>query len=122
MPMARRRCTKTGPYDVSDLTISLPVAKIGGFRTVLGCHLTQGSLKSFSLPTTFQADDEGSIPFTRSNVFNGLGRGNPAFCVTPGCCFVSWRKHNDTIGPHSTLGYQTTNLGVRSSNLFGRAS
>ena len=48
------------------------VAKIGEFRTVLGCHLTQGSLKSLSLPTIFQADDEGSIPFTRSNYFNYL--------------------------------------------------
>jgi hypothetical protein len=67
MPMARRRCTKTGPYDVSDLTISLPVAKIGGFRTVLGRHLTQGPLKSLSFPAAFQADDEGSIPFTRSS-------------------------------------------------------
>jgi hypothetical protein len=38
----------------------------------LGRHLTQGSLKSLSLPTTFQADDEGSIPFTRSNHFNEL--------------------------------------------------
>jgi hypothetical protein len=31
----------------------------------LGCHLTQSSLKSFSLHTIFEADDEGSIPFTR---------------------------------------------------------
>src|ERR1039457_6910104 len=93
--MARRRCTKTGPYDVSDLTISLPVAKIGGFRTVLGCHLTQGSLKSLSLPTTFQADDEGSIPFTRSNLFNGLRGARLTHCVTPGCCFVSWRSALD---------------------------
>jgi hypothetical protein len=38
-------------------------------------HLTQGSLKSLSLLTTFQADDEGSIPFTRSNLFNDLGGG-----------------------------------------------
>ena len=75
--MARRRCTKTGPYDVSDLTISLPVAKIGGFRTVLGCHLTQGSLKSLGLPTTFQAEDEGSIPFTSSNFFSDLTFSSP---------------------------------------------
>jgi|NGEPerStandDraft_6_1074524.scaffolds.fasta_scaffold206331_2 hypothetical protein len=73
---------------VADLTVSFPVAKIGSLGRFLGCHLTQGSLKSLSLSTTFQADDEGSIPFTRSNVFNGLGRGNPAFCVTPGCCFA----------------------------------
>ena len=38
----------------------------------MGCHLTQGSLKSLSLPTTFQADDEGSIPFTRSSLFGHL--------------------------------------------------
>jgi hypothetical protein len=34
----------------------MAVAKIGGFRTVLGRHLTQGPLKSLSLRTTFQAD------------------------------------------------------------------
>src|ERR1019366_9310690 len=45
------------------------------FRTVLGCHLTQGSLKSLSLRTTFQAEDEGSILFARSNLFNGLVAG-----------------------------------------------
>ena len=56
-----------------DLTISLSVAKIGPGRAVLGRHLTQGPLKSLSLLTTFQGDDEGSIPFTRSNLFNGLG-------------------------------------------------
>jgi hypothetical protein len=67
--------TPTPNRSVADLTVSLPVAKIGAFRTVLGCHLTQGSLKSLSLRTTFQADDEGSIPFTRSNVFNDLGGG-----------------------------------------------
>ena len=39
----------------------------------MGRHLTQGPLKSLSLPTTFQAEDEGSIPFTRSNLFNDLG-------------------------------------------------
>jgi hypothetical protein len=38
----------------------------------LGRDLTQGSLKSLSLPTIFQAEDEGSIPFTRSNLFNDL--------------------------------------------------
>jgi hypothetical protein len=41
----------------------------------LGRDLTQGSLKSLSLPTIFQAEDEGSIPFTRSNIFNDLGSG-----------------------------------------------
>ena len=51
---------------VADLTVSFPVAKIGSLGRFLGCHLTQGSLKSLSLSTTFQADDEGSIPFTRS--------------------------------------------------------
>src|ERR1019366_1531372 len=56
-------------------TVSLPVAKIGAFRTVLGRDLTQGSLKSLSLPTIFQAEDEGSIPFTRSNLFNESGGG-----------------------------------------------
>jgi hypothetical protein len=30
------------------------------------------SLISLSLATAFQADDEGSIPFTRSSVFKGL--------------------------------------------------
>jgi hypothetical protein len=30
---------------VEDLIVSLSVAKIGAFRTVLGRHLTQGSLK-----------------------------------------------------------------------------
>jgi len=39
----------------------------------------QGSLKSLSLPTTFQAEDEGSIPFTRSNLFNDLGGGTLGF-------------------------------------------
>jgi hypothetical protein len=48
------------------------VAKIGEFRTVLGRHLTQGSLKSLSLPTIFQAEDEGSIPLTRSNLFSRI--------------------------------------------------
>jgi len=42
--------------------------------------LTQGSLKSLSLLTTFQADDEGSIPFTRSNLFNELGSGRSVLC------------------------------------------
>jgi hypothetical protein len=41
----------------------------------LGRDLTQGSLKSLSLPTIFQAEDEGSIPFTRSNLFNELEGG-----------------------------------------------
>jgi hypothetical protein len=41
----------------------------------LGRHLTQGSLKSLSLRTTFQAEDEGLIPFTRSNLFNELEGG-----------------------------------------------
>jgi hypothetical protein len=50
-------------------------AKIGAFRTVLGRHLTHDSLKSLSLLTTFQAEDEGSIPFTRSNLFNELEGG-----------------------------------------------
>jgi hypothetical protein len=54
------------------VTVSLHVAKTGAFRTVLGGYLTQGSLKSLSLLTTFQAEDEGSIPFTRSNLFNDL--------------------------------------------------
>jgi hypothetical protein len=45
------------------------VAKIGEFRTILGRHLKQGALKYLSLPTIFQADDEGSIPFTRSSLF-----------------------------------------------------
>jgi hypothetical protein len=57
---------------VADLTVSLAVAKIGGFRTVLGCHLTQASLESFNFPTAFQAENESSIPFTRSNLFNDL--------------------------------------------------
>jgi hypothetical protein len=67
--------TLTLNRSVADPTVLLPVAKIGAFRTVLGRHLTQGSLKSLSLPTTFQAEDEGSIPFTRSNLFNDLGGG-----------------------------------------------
>src|SRR5664280_2900058 len=68
-PRPARECPHRS---VADLTVSLPVAKIGAFRTVLGCHLTQGSLKSLSLPTTFQADDDGSIPFTRSNACRHL--------------------------------------------------
>ena len=40
----------------------------------MGRHLTQGPLKSLSFPAAFQADDEGSIPFTRSNNINGLIR------------------------------------------------
>ena len=60
---------------VADLTVSFPVAKIGSLGRFLGCHLTQGSLKSLSLPTIFQAEDEGSIPFTRSNLFNESGGG-----------------------------------------------
>jgi hypothetical protein len=32
----------------------------------------QDPLISLGLPTAFQADDEGSIPFTRSNVFKAL--------------------------------------------------
>jgi hypothetical protein len=35
--------------------------------------------------TAFQADDEGSIPFTRSNVFNGLRTA----CSLPQC-LTSW--------------------------------
>jgi hypothetical protein len=53
----------------------MPIVKIGAFRTVLERYLIQWSLKSLSLPTTFQAEDEGSIPFTRSNLFNDLGSG-----------------------------------------------
>jgi hypothetical protein len=64
--------TPTPNRSAADLTVLLPVAKIGAFTTVLGCHLTQGSLKSLSLRTTFQADDEGSIPFTRSSLFADL--------------------------------------------------
>jgi len=32
-------------------------------------------LKSLSFPAAFQAEDEGSIPFTRSNLFNDLVTG-----------------------------------------------
>jgi hypothetical protein len=32
----------------------------------------QLALKSLVYPIAFQADDEGSIPFTRSNLFNYL--------------------------------------------------
>ncbi len=67
--------TLTPNRSVAELTVSLPVAKIGEFRTVLGGYLTQGSLKSLSFPAAFQAEDEGLIPFTRSNLFNGLGGG-----------------------------------------------
>jgi hypothetical protein len=48
-------------------------AKIGGLGRFMVHDLTQGALKSLVLPAIFQADDEGSIPFTRSNVFNHLG-------------------------------------------------
>jgi hypothetical protein len=44
-------------------------AKIGGLGRFMVHDLTQGALKSLVLPAIFQADDEGSIPFTRSNVF-----------------------------------------------------
>ena len=33
-------------------------------------------------PTAFQADDEGSIPFTRSNVFDDLRHADPAILTS----------------------------------------
>ena len=60
----------------------------GSLGRFLALKKYQLALEYLAFPIAFQADDEGSIPFTRSNVFNGLGRGNPAFCVTPGCCFA----------------------------------
>jgi len=84
--------TLTPNRSVAELTVSLPVAKLGEFRTVLGGYLTQGSLKSLSFPAAFQPEDEGSIPFTRSNVFNDLAGVYAWYCIKPGCCFVSWRS------------------------------
>jgi hypothetical protein len=77
---------------VAHLTVSLPVVKIGALRTVLRCHLTQTSLKSLNLLTIFQADDKGSIPFTRPNLFNDLRGVRPTYCVMPDCCFASLRS------------------------------
>jgi hypothetical protein len=76
----------------ADPTTSLPVAKIGEFRTVLGSHLTQGPLKSLSYPAAFQADDEGLIPFARSNLFNDLSGARGAHCIKPEYRIVSWRS------------------------------
>jgi hypothetical protein len=42
------------------------------FGVVLGFQKSQRALSHFDLSAAFQAYDEGSIPFTRSNVFNGL--------------------------------------------------
>ena len=48
------------------------LAKRGAFRAVFYGVLTQAPLKSLAYQSAFQADDEGSIPFTRSNALNHL--------------------------------------------------
>jgi hypothetical protein len=44
------------------------------FRRFLARKEYQPSLSCNRFPKVFQADDEGSIPFTRSNLFKGLAR------------------------------------------------
>jgi hypothetical protein len=41
----------------------------------------QLALKSLDYPIAFQAEYEGSIPFTRSNLFNDLRDGALDFCI-----------------------------------------
>jgi hypothetical protein len=50
------------------LTVQDAFVKSGAFRTVFGRVLTQEILKSLDYLVAFQADDEGSIPFTRSSL------------------------------------------------------
>jgi hypothetical protein len=41
---------------------------------VFGCDLSEKPLKNLAKASDFQAEYEGSIPFTRSNFFNGLSQ------------------------------------------------
>jgi hypothetical protein len=54
------------------------VAKTDRFCRISGRLLTQELLKYFKNRALFQADDEGSIPFTRSNDFKDLASARSA--------------------------------------------
>jgi len=56
------------PARVPSDTAKFPLRFNGGFW---GCFVRTG-VESIQPPKPFQAEYEGSIPFTRSNVFNGL--------------------------------------------------
>jgi hypothetical protein len=47
----------------------------GSLGRFLALKKYQLALKGLAFPIAFQADDEGSIPFTRSNLFNELEGG-----------------------------------------------
>ena len=47
--------------------------QLGSLGQFLALKKYQLALKNLAFPIAFQADDDGSIPFTRSNLFNALG-------------------------------------------------
>ena len=52
--------------------------QLGSLGQFLALKKYQLALNYLTFPIAFQAEDEGSIPFTRSNLFNDLGVSGPA--------------------------------------------
>jgi hypothetical protein len=48
---------------------------------VFGWHLSEVRLENLAKMSDFQAEYEGSIPFTRSKFFNDLARGTALFLM-----------------------------------------
>ena len=59
--------------------------QLGGKSAFSALEMYQPALISLGLPTAFQADDEGSIPFTRSNDFNSLDIARSSSLESVGC-------------------------------------
>jgi hypothetical protein len=60
---------------VRDFHFATQCQQLGGKGAFSALEMYQPALILLMTATAFQADDEGSIPFTRSNVFNGLRHG-----------------------------------------------
>ena len=86
---------------------SKTLAQDSAFGTIFYGVLTQHLLKSLECSAAFQADDEGSIPFTRSNSFessSNLEKTPPKFCVNAGCYLcqgsvfvLTWQLTSTTV-------------------------
>ena len=83
--------------------------KPGAFDTFLGVNLTHRPLESLKNVAAFQADDEGSIPFTRSNLFNDFAGYSKIFCVIAGWCFVSTQLLSFLVQAVSIMSHDGTN-------------
>jgi hypothetical protein len=74
---------------------------LGSFGQFLALKKYQLALKNLAFPIAFQADDEGSIPFTRSSLFNYLAHFTPGVDT---CRTVEARNHKlSGIGRSKTV-------------------